>query len=363
MFTKNDTWLMKGFAIIFLYCYHCFSDVSRLSGVNVDFFPFQKEMGIYICESLNMCVGMFAFLSIYGMTLVIKKSNHEMKMTTKEKVNFVLGRYIGLIGGFFIPFVFCQIVSVFFDYNPYGQGVVNQIGNRIIDMFGFSMFFKTTMLTTTWWYVSLAVLFIIVFPLILDLYKKYSIVIIPMIGLILLLFIKDIDNMNRWLFVLPLGICFADLEIFEKVYMWMRKSKKTKWVKRLILYVLFLVLVYIRPHTWGLQHLTLLINSIIPVFMICILYDIFHDKEHMKQVFVFLGKHSGDMFYVHTFIRGIWLNKLTYSFKSAILILLFLLIVTLAISIVLDFIRMKLRWKEKIMYVKQKSETLVEIYL
>ena len=111
-------------------------------------------------------------------------------------------------------------------------------------MFGLSMFFKTTMLTTTWWYVSLAVLFIVVFPLVLNLYEKYSVIIVPMIGLILLLFVKDVDNMNRWLFVLPLGICFADLEIFEKMYIWMRKSKKQVGEKTYFVCSIFSICIY-----------------------------------------------------------------------------------------------------------------------
>ena len=61
-FSKNDTLLMKGFTIIFLYCYHCFSNYSRLSGADVDFFPLSQKTGMFISDSMNMCVGMFVFL-------------------------------------------------------------------------------------------------------------------------------------------------------------------------------------------------------------------------------------------------------------------------------------------------------------
>ena len=84
-FSKDDTLLMKGFAIIFLCCYHCFSDYSRLSGVDVSFFPLPQKTGIYISESLNLCVGMFAFLSIYGMTLTLKGQKPDLSMNVKGK--------------------------------------------------------------------------------------------------------------------------------------------------------------------------------------------------------------------------------------------------------------------------------------
>lgn len=72
------------------------------------------------------------------------------------------------------------------------------------------------MLTTTWWYLSLTVLFIVVLPFAIALYKKYSILIIPLTIICLLLGVEEVDNMNRWLLVIPLGICFADLKWFQK---------------------------------------------------------------------------------------------------------------------------------------------------
>lgn len=351
-FSKNDTLFMKGVAIIFLYCYHCFSDPSRLSGVSVNFFPLSQKYGMYICESLNMCVGMFAFLSIFGMTLTIKNRKQDLNLSVKENLQFVIKRYIGLLGGFWIPFFFCQIVSVFMGYGAYGEGIVNHVCNFLLDMFGISMFFDTPMLTTTWWYLSLTVLFIIIFPIVIALYRKYSILLIPLTAAVLLLGINQVDNMNRWLFVIPLGVCFADLEWFQKIYLWIRKNKITSWIKRLVIYFIFISLVYLRPHPWGLEHVKLLINSIIPVLMIIILYDLFYKERYINKVFRFLGKHSANMFYIHTFIRFVWFNKLTYSFKYAGLILLFLLIVTICLSIIIELFKKLIGWNELINRIK-----------
>lgn len=235
-FSKDDTLLMKGFAIIFLCCYHCFSDYSRLSGVDVNFFPLSQKTGIYISESLNLCVGMFAFLSVYGMTLTLKGKKIDLALSIKEKLQFVTGRYIGLIGGFLIPFFFCHIVSAILSYDPYGEGVVNHVCNFILDMLGVSKFFDTPLMTETWWYMSLAVLFIIVFPFVIDIYRKYSVLIIPLVAAFLLLSVDHIENMNRWLFIIPLGVCFADLDWFQKLYQWIRKNSKTSWIKRIVIY-------------------------------------------------------------------------------------------------------------------------------
>lgn len=296
---------------------------------------------------------MFAFLSVYGMTLTLKGKKIDLALSIKEKLQFVTGRYIGLIGGFLIPFFFCHIVSAILSYDPYGEGVVNHVCNFILDMLGVSKFFDTPLMTETWWYMSLAVLFIIVFPFVIDIYRKYSVLIIPLVAAFLLLSVDHIENMNRWLFIIPLGVCFADLDWFQKLYQWIRKNSKTSWIKRIVIYFLFLVVVYLRPHPWGLAHIPLIVNSVTSIFMIFILYDIFYTPSKLKRAFMFLGRHSANIFYIHTFIRDIWFNKLTYSFRYAALILLFVLITTLLISVILERFKYIIKWNEKIRSVKQ----------
>lgn len=361
-FSKNDTLFMKGVAIIFLYCYHCFSSYSRLNGMPVSFFPLSDKTAIYICESLNMCVGMFAFLSIYGMTLTIKGKYSGLNMSTKEKVEFSIERYISLISGFLFPFVFGLAGCMLLKICPYGTGITERICNGLLDLFGVSMFFGTPMLTTTWWYVSLAVLFIFCMPLAVGFYKKYGILIIPMTAFFLLLLINKpdmVNNMNRWLFCIPLGICFADLELFQRITMWIRKDKKSCWIKRGIIYMIFVGLVYLRPTNWGLQHIKLIINSVIPVFMILILYDLFQKDFVIKKLLMKLGKHSGNMFYIHTFIRSVWFPKITYSLKYAVCILLFLLITTVVISMIMEKIKEIISWNSYVKKLKQRVKLIL----
>lgn len=360
-FSKEDTFLMKGFAIIFLCCYHCFSSYSRLSGVNVSFFPFSQKMGMYISESLNLCVGMFAFLSVFGMTLTLKNNQVNLEITVDEKIKFVLKRYMGLIAGFLIPFFFCQIVSAIKGYNPYGKGIVNPFCNFLLDMLGISKLFGTPMMTGTWWYMSLAVLLIIFFPLSIDIYRKYKTLTIPMWAIFLLLNVEKINNLYRWLFIIPLGICFADLDWFSKLYRWMRKNEMTLWLKRIGIYAIFICIVYLRRCPWGLRYIGLLVNSITPIFMIFILYDLLYKASKIKTLFCFLGHHSANIFYIHTFIREIWFNELTYSFHHAGLILVFLLTVTLLISMAIEVLKSLIGWNEKVYKVKKGIIDIISI--
>ena len=72
-FTKNNTLAMKGIAISFLLFYHCFSKKSRMGGMYVDFAPLSRGTAMMISRCMVQCVGLFAFLSVYGLTRSVKK--------------------------------------------------------------------------------------------------------------------------------------------------------------------------------------------------------------------------------------------------------------------------------------------------
>ena len=73
-FTKNNTLAVKGIAISFLLFYHCFSQASRMGGgASVDFTPLSREAAMMISRCMVQCVGLFAFLSVYGLTRSVKK--------------------------------------------------------------------------------------------------------------------------------------------------------------------------------------------------------------------------------------------------------------------------------------------------
>ena len=358
-FAKKDTLTMKGIAILFLYCYHCFSNKSRWGGTIVSFFPFSQKVGIYVTESMNICVGMFVFLSVYGMTILMKKKYSSFEMPVLERGTFALKRYIGLLADFMIPFLVCQIVTKLMGrHHAYGEGLVANICNFVLDMVGLSQFFDTPMLVGTWWYVSFAVLLIFIMPIFIEFYRKYRLLIIPVWAFVLLLGVKEINNMNRWLFSIPLGICFADGDWFFRFYQWKYEDKLIFWMKRILVLILFLGLVFLRKHTWG-QHLPLLINSILPVIMIYLWYDILHDCERIKKFLVFLGKHSGNMFYIHTFVRWIWLKELTYSFYHAGLILIFLIVITLLMSAAIEKVKEIIHYQAGVEWVQRKIVNFV----
>ena len=58
--------------------------------------------------------------------------------------------------------------------------------------------------------------------------------------------------------------------------------------------------------------------------------------KYINDILMYLGKHSMNIFLIHTFIRAHYLNTFTYSFKYPALIVLVLLVFSLILSIIIE---------------------------
>lgn len=354
-FTKEHTLAIKGIAVCFLLSYHCFSREFRLSGVDVQFWPLSKELAMQISYSMVICVGMFAFLSAYGLTLSMKKRFPEYVFSADEAFSYVVERYMKLIFMFLLPFLFCQIVTELLDVSRYEGGRTTKLVCMLMDALGISNIFGTKMLVDTWWYLSLVVLITVFMPVCMILYRRLGWLLIPM-GLFVGNYFLDMDsNLDKWMFTIPIAICFADRNVLERLKAWKIVPGQilNKIIKFLFLTCVLVLADRLRASEWGIQHLKFLMNGVMPVLFIWWCYEFVTDIPGLKQILQFLGKHSAVIFYVHTLVRGLWLKELTYSFRYAILIWLFLLAVSLGISIFLNFAAKVIRYDQITKYLEK----------
>ena len=126
-FTKKNTLAVKGIAISFLLCYHCFSQTARMGGAKVSFWPLPQNLAMLISLCMVHCVGMFAFLSVYGLTLSMKSKYPEYDFDGHTATLFVLKRYVKLVLTFLVPFVFCVGVTFVTDTFRYPAGMFANI--------------------------------------------------------------------------------------------------------------------------------------------------------------------------------------------------------------------------------------------
>lgn len=366
-FSKKDTAVVKGVAIMFLLAYHCFSSVERFNGCEVNFYPLSQKAAMYICETMNICVGMFAFLSSYGLTKTIKLKNPALNMNADESVSFVTKRAVSLLGSFFLPYILCTASTLLFSgHNPYGEGV-SFVCNAFVDMLGLAGLLRTPMMIGTWWYMSFALVIIFLMPFSVQMYKKYGILLLIPFGVLPVLFVPEfrssgeLTNMTRWLLTIPLGIIFADADLLEKLKAYRISKNKivNKIIKFAVLTAILYILIRLRTSSWGKEKFYYYISSILPVFVVYYLYEFITDIPIVSTVTGFLGKHSSNIFFMHTFIRGVWFPVFTYSFKYAALIYLFMLGASLLLSFAVEWLKKLLHWNNAVKIVAERLTKFV----
>lgn len=76
----------------------------------------------------------------------------------------------------------------------------------------------------------------------------------------------------------------------------------------------------------------------------CVVAIMTKEMHYQMPLMTYLGKHSMNMYMVHTFIFSYFFHDFIYGFKYPILIFLALLLSSLAVSVVLETLKTKLKF-------------------
>ena len=96
---------------------------------------------------------------------------------------------------------------------------------------------------------------------------------------------------------------------------------------------------------WGRNHFEFVLNGLIPVSVICWSYEFLINLPVIREILQFMGKHSANVFYIHSFIRAKWIGNFVYSFGHAFLIWFVLMASSIVISIFLEGIKKAVRFE------------------
>lgn len=121
-------------------------------------------------------------------------------------------------------------VTFLTDTSSYANGLVNTLVSIVMDFFCVGYLFDTQILISTWWYLSLEVLLIVFLPFVLRFYRKYSWLIVLMFLLPGSFLIEKHVHLTKYLFVMPLAVCFADQNVLERIRDFM--VVRNKWMNK-----------------------------------------------------------------------------------------------------------------------------------
>ena len=336
-FDKYASQAMKGIAILMMLFHHQYLSRKRFEGYVVSFAPFADSTMIYMCSVFKICVPIYAFISGYGLYLSYWKKR-------STPAGWTAGRLIKTMSGFWIIWVLSAII--FQGMFGYVSKVYFSGGSRIeglaamgIDFLGLQKLFGTTTMNGTWWYMSAAVVFVLLVPLIMK-NEDYILMILALVVAVPhILSVQVLGETNVYSFipVFLMGMCAAKYDLLER---WLKVWDRGLWkVLKFLIELLALLILYkaygklpgdvYNEIRWG----------IFPILVIAFCIEFITVIPGIRQILLFLGKHSMNIFLIHTFIRHYFWSDFIYSFGHFVLNILVLLGISLAVSMVLEWLK------------------------
>ena len=256
-------------------------------------------------------------------------------------IQFYKHFYIKLYKDFLIISLL-SLIPVMFNCNNlsfrllFGTGIDGYI-NCLINIMGLKYLSGEYGYNPTWWFISLIVLLYAIFPLLYKCIKSY-----PEITFTMSFYFFVFPNHNhvfmiicKWLFPFMIGIIFAQKNIFRKI-------KENEYQnKKFDILVVIMILIVMRLN----NIINIYLDTALSILIIVLGWIYFKAQSITYKMFYMLGKHSMNIFLIHTFIFYIYLRDFSYILRYPPLILMQLVIECLIVSIALEKVK-------KLIYIK-----------
>lgn len=364
-FTKEHTMQMKGIAIIILLFHHCFLNAQRWATVPyeklattkgwgyypISFAPFSSHTIQYLASFSKICVAMFVFMTGYGMWVSYES---QKKKTTMS--NYIKKRMVTLMAGFLIIFVVTEILAI-----PTGRFIevyghdFRSVVYMIIDALGLAKLLGTPLFCLTWWYMSLAIVLIMIFPFVHSIMEKYQwVVVVASIIVPRACGFGQSTDLFRYLLAYTLGMYFAQHDLLVRIKeKFMEQNVAGKLLSLIVSLIGLAVIIKCRQNAWiGWKYLDFW-DGFAAMYVIVISYIYILNGKWIVKGLGFLGKHSMNIFLIHSFYRDVFFHEFTYSFYYAWLDYIVLMAISLVTSIVLEWFKKLIRYEKFIDWVKR----------
>jgi hypothetical protein len=364
-FTKEHTMQMKGIAIIILLFHHCFLNAQRWATIPyeklattkgwgyypISFAPFSSHTIQYLASFSKICVAMFVFMTGYGMWVSYES---QKKKTTMS--NYIKKRMVTLMTGFLIIFVVTEILAI-----PTGRFIevyghdFRSVVYMIIDALGLAKLLGTPLFCLTWWYMSLAIVLIMIFPFVHSIMEKYQwVVVVASIIVPRACGFGQSTDLFRYLLAYTLGMYFAQHDLLARIKeKFMEQNVAGKLLSLIVSLIGLAVIIKCRQNAWiGWKYLDFW-DGFAAMYVIVISYIYILNGKWIVKGLGFLGKHSMNIFLIHSFYRDVFFHEFTYSFYYAWLDYIVLMAISLVTSIVLEWFKKLIRYEKFIDWVKR----------
>lgn len=295
--SKNDTLIIKGIAICAMLFHHLYC--STPEGI----IPYYGVLS-WLGALGKVCVSLFLFCSGYGLSAQFDKVRG-----IKRVSYFELKRFVSFYLNYWTVFLLFVPLTVFLFQRPlsdaYGEHV-NILKRLVYDLLGVQGFQSYNI---TWWFNKLVIILWLLFPLLYWLAKKrplFTLLVSVIVARFWMTFIGWDYYGGLYYYQLPfvLGVVW---QLVDNKFNRIEDYVKVKpGLLSFVSICLVVVFVYLRmnsviPHWSGLS-----MDAFLSCAIALLAVSTIRKIRILSLVLSVLGKHSGNIYLIHTFFNGYW---------------------------------------------------------
>lgn len=332
-FDRNQTNIAKGLFAVAMVVHHTAIEWNDIKTM------FLSQQCMYTIIALcKICVPGFVFLTAFGMSRQYQRISEGGQISTREYLKISMVRLVKLYFTFW-PVYLLGLVGTWIYNKEIVFGAYRDFGGKfsvfylILDAMGLSYFCSTPMLNVTWWYFAVALFIIFAMPLMHILYQKLQwLIVLPAL---FLLPYETVPVYHVYVGIAFLGIMFSQETYLEKVKNLFDRISLLTVIK----YVLAVPVMLIMYEISNYLSARAVSYPILVCGFLLLSYLIVADIPVIRSIFALLGRHSGNIFFVHTFIYLYWFRESIYRLNYIVLVDLSVIGISLAISIAVEALK------------------------
>lgn len=288
-FTKRDTNIVKGVAILAMVLHHIYPNNPGVSYLLSD-----DKSVLWICASCGkMCVALLTILSGYGLSQGYKNVCGKGLLFN---LKFIISHYVQLLSMYW-----CVLLWYYIYLFIQGISIIDFYGSIkfiFLDVIGMGMLCKGS-IAIGGWYLTAIVTFYIMFPILVYLTKKlkYVMLVICYVPWMYYLIKGNIDMHTDWwlfyVFSFVLGIFLSQNDLLSRIYIYFGNRNGKIFA---ILCLCFMV--YLRIN------FTLMIDPFLSLAVILLEMFVLCKIHKVGDVLYSCGKHSANIWLLHGSISG-----------------------------------------------------------
>ncbi|MCX5849059.1 MAG: acyltransferase [Deltaproteobacteria bacterium] len=315
-FDLNSTNACKGVALMLLLWHHLFYQ--------------HPEYGLVVYSTAQLAkvsVAIFVILSGYGFSESVKLKNVGLFQFYKNRLVTVYSNY------WFIALIFVPIGVFFIGITLQSAFASHAYVKFIIQMTGFHRFvYDEYGYNATWWYMSVIIPLILLFPFIHYAVKKYGSFTLLCFFALLIPGKPIVPVLNEWLLPFALGIYLSQRNHISTISRWLGAFG---WWRYIILLVSITLIALFRTYSPLLNETK--IDWLFGLIIIIFTFELTTTVQLISNPLHILGRNLFNVFLFHTFIFYYFWPEFIYSFNNPILIFIVLLFICVAISEVIEY--------------------------